>query len=73
MIPNLQFLGIDQLSIAQRLELIDAIWETIPPDVAMSDEGDIPEWHKEVVVDRLKTLDPAKLLTWEEFFTDDEK
>ena len=38
---NIQTLGIDQLSIPDRLELIDQIWDTLPDDIT----DEVPEWH----------------------------
>jgi len=35
-------LGIDQLTVAERLELIEQIWDSLPEQV---EPGDIPEWH----------------------------
>lgn len=39
---SVEALGIDRLSVGQRLELIDLIWESLPPQV---DAADVPEWH----------------------------
>ncbi|MCE9568051.1 MAG: addiction module protein [Planctomycetes bacterium] len=36
-------LGIDQLTVAERLELIEQIWDSLPEQVEPSD---IPEWHR---------------------------
>lgn len=35
-------LGIDRLSVGERLELIDQIWESLPQSIAPSD---VPAWH----------------------------
>jgi putative addiction module component (TIGR02574 family) len=35
-------LGIDQLSVGERLELIDAIWDSLPEQV---DPAEVPDWH----------------------------
>lgn len=39
---SLAALGIDQLSVRERLELIEQIWDSLPESV---DPQDIPEWH----------------------------
>lgn len=46
---DLTALGIDRMSVDERLELIDAIWETMPEQMAPSE---IPEWHFEVLARR---------------------
>lgn len=42
MAVNLEALGIHQLSVRDRLELIEQIWDSLPEQVA-ADE--VPEWH----------------------------
>ena len=39
---NIEAFGIDQLSIPDRLELIEQIWDSLPEQV---DPQDVPEWH----------------------------
>jgi putative addiction module component (TIGR02574 family) len=39
---TLESLGIDRLSVAERLELIEQIWDSLPDDVAPEE---VPEWH----------------------------
>jgi putative addiction module component (TIGR02574 family) len=41
MSPILSELGIDRLSVAERLELIGEIWDTLPSDAELP----IPDWH----------------------------
>jgi hypothetical protein len=36
------------------------------PDPDPSPATNLPEWHREVVMDRLKTLKEEELLTWDE-------
>lgn len=43
-------LGIDRLSVPERLELIEQIWDSLPVGVAPEE---VPEWHKEVLTERL--------------------
>jgi len=40
MAVTLESLGIDRLSVAERLDLIEQIWDSLPDDFA-----DIPDWH----------------------------
>jgi putative addiction module component (TIGR02574 family) len=39
---SLETLGIDQLSVEERLELIEQIWNSLPERVAPSE---VPAWH----------------------------
>src|SRR5205823_4561229 len=39
---NVETLGIDRLSVRERLELIEQIWNTLPEQV---DPEDVPPWH----------------------------
>jgi putative addiction module component (TIGR02574 family) len=39
---NVEALGIDRLSIGERLELIEVIWNSLPQKV---DPADVPPWH----------------------------
>jgi putative addiction module component (TIGR02574 family) len=39
---NAAALGIDQLSVGDRLDLIEQIWESLPRQV---DAADVPPWH----------------------------
>jgi putative addiction module component (TIGR02574 family) len=39
---SLEALGIDQLSVRERLELIEQIWDSLPDQVRPED---IPDWH----------------------------
>ncbi|MBX7104474.1 MAG: addiction module protein [Gemmataceae bacterium] len=42
MAHSLTSFGIDQLSVRERLELIDQIWDSLPEAVSPQD---VPEWH----------------------------
>jgi len=46
----LESLGIDRLSIAERLELIEQIWDSLPDDVA---PDEVPAWHLAELAHRL--------------------
>ena len=39
---SIEALGIDQLTVRERLELIEQIWDTLPTEVAPEE---VPEWH----------------------------
>jgi len=39
---NLQAIGIDRLSVSERLELIEQIWDTLPEQVNVDE---VPAWH----------------------------
>jgi putative addiction module component (TIGR02574 family) len=39
---SIESFGIDQLSVGDRLELIEQIWDSLPEPVSPQD---IPEWH----------------------------
>ncbi len=39
---NLEALGIDRLSVSDRLELIDLLWDSLPEQVEATD---VPAWH----------------------------
>lgn len=61
---TLQQLGIDRLSVAERLELIGAIWDSLPDAV---EESDIPDWHRRELERRLAAAEanPAAGIPWE--------
>ncbi len=40
--PTIQGLGIDRLSVRERLELIEQIWDSLPASV---DPAEVPAWH----------------------------
>jgi len=39
---NIEALGIDRLSVGERLELIEQIWNSLPDQV---DPAEVPAWH----------------------------
>jgi putative addiction module component (TIGR02574 family) len=39
---NIEALGIHQLSVGERLELIEQIWSSLPVEVAPQE---VPDWH----------------------------
>ena len=40
---SIETLGIDRLSVAERLELIEQIWNSLPDKI---DPQDVPDWHR---------------------------
>jgi putative addiction module component (TIGR02574 family) len=47
---NANDFGIDGLSVGERLELIQLLWDSLPPQVAPED---VPDWHRELLDQRL--------------------
>ncbi len=55
---SLEAFGIDQLTVADRLELIERIWDSLPEQVSAQD---IPEWHRaELKIRRARAETDAK-------------
>ena len=46
---NIAALGIDRLSVRERLEMIEQIWDSLPEQV---DSADVPPWHLEELARR---------------------
>ncbi|MBI2805776.1 MAG: addiction module protein [Planctomycetes bacterium] len=65
MVQKLQSLGIDRMTVSERLDLIAAIWDSIPEPANASDA---PEWHMEEIKRRLATADsdPKGSKPWNE-------
>ena len=42
MTPTLESLGIDRLSVRERLDLIERVWDSLPEEVA---PDEVPAWH----------------------------
>jgi len=62
---SLEALGIDRLSVSERLELIELIWDSLPEQVTPME---IPDWHKEVLAKRIADADanPGAVVPWRE-------
>jgi putative addiction module component (TIGR02574 family) len=62
---TLQALGIDQLSIAERLRLVEEIWDSISDDVR---ELEMPDWHRLELDRRIAAADanPSAALSWDD-------
>jgi putative addiction module component (TIGR02574 family) len=58
-------LGIDRLSVDERLQLIDEIWESIRPAV---EQTPLTDEERQLLDQRLATLDanPQNVTSWEE-------
>jgi putative addiction module component (TIGR02574 family) len=61
--PTLQRLGIDRLDIAERLELIGQIWDSL----ADEDDLPLPEWHLRELERRRAAaeVDPGAGIPWD--------
>ena len=47
---SIESLGIDRISVGERLELIEKIWDSLPEEVT---PGEVPEWHLAELARRL--------------------
>ena len=65
MAMTLKDLGIDLLSVRERLDLIEQIWDSLPAQVQ---PDEVPEWHKEVLAERLAEAEahPGGGVPWRE-------
>ena len=65
MAQSLSDVAISQLSIAERLDLISVLWDSIPDSL---EELPIPDWHREELKRRLAAADadPDGAIPWEE-------
>lgn len=65
MAVSVQELGIDRLSVREKLDLIEEIWDTLP-EAVQPDE--IPDWHKRVLAERLAEAEanPGGGVLWRE-------
>lgn len=64
MAQSLSDVAINQLSVAERLDLISVLWDSIPNSL---EELPIPEWHREELERRLAAADadPGGAIPWE--------
>ena len=65
MAQSLSDVAIKQLSVAERLDLISELWDSIPDSL---DELPMPDWHREELERRLAAADadPDAAIPWEE-------
>jgi putative addiction module component (TIGR02574 family) len=61
----LQLLGIDRLSIADRMRLVEEIWDSIANE---SNTVDVPDWHKQIIEERLAECgaNPENQISWDD-------
>jgi putative addiction module component (TIGR02574 family) len=54
-----------QMTVAERLELIGQVWDTL---VETPEAVEVPQWHKDVLEERLAALDrdPSQLVPFDE-------
>ncbi len=55
---SIEAFGIDRLSVCERLELIEQIWDSLPDQVA-ADE--VPEWHLAELAQRRALADSQQV------------
>ena len=62
---TIESLGIDRLSVREKLELIDQIWDSLPESV---EPGEVPAWHLEEIARRRAEVDanPRQGRPWRE-------
>jgi len=65
MAVTIKELGIDRLSVRERLDLIEQLWDSLPEAVA---PDEVPVWHKEVLAKRLAEAEtnPGGGVPWRE-------
>jgi putative addiction module component (TIGR02574 family) len=65
MAQSLSNVAIKQLSVAERLDLISELWDSIPDSL---EELPMPGWHREELERRLAAADadPGAAIPWEE-------
>jgi putative addiction module component (TIGR02574 family) len=56
MAVSIEAMGIDRLSVRERLELIEQIWDSLPQDV---NPDEVPEWHLVELAKRRAEADAA--------------
>ena len=52
---------IERMSVAERLELMEEIWASCRREIA---EPETPEWHREILRERLKKIEEGSLSTY---------
>jgi putative addiction module component (TIGR02574 family) len=65
MIATMKALGIDQLSVAERIALVQEIWDSIAAEDAAPDLTDAQRQELDRRIARLDA-DPQNVLTWDE-------
>jgi putative addiction module component (TIGR02574 family) len=69
MSATIEALGIDRLSVRERLDLIEQIWDSLPEAV---EPGEVPEWHLAELARRRAEADarPGEGRPWREVLED---
>jgi putative addiction module component (TIGR02574 family) len=69
MAVSIESLGIDRLSVPEKLDLIGQIWDSLPESV---EPGEVPEWHLEEIARRRADVDahPSQGRPWGEVLGD---
>ena len=62
---SIESLGIHQLSVTERLDLIDQIWDSLPERI---EPREVPEWHLAELAQRLSRMksEPVVGKPWRE-------
>jgi putative addiction module component (TIGR02574 family) len=65
MAVSIKDLGIDRLSVREKLDLIEQIWDSLPAELQ---PDEVPDWHKEVLAKRLAEAEanPGVGVPWRE-------
>ena len=65
MSTTLGMLGVDRMTVSERLQLLDAIWDSIPD---APEALELPEWQREELTRRLAAADadPSGGVSWED-------
>ena len=61
MIVSIEAMGIDRLSVSERLELIEKIWDSLPEQVAAED---VAPWHLAELAKRRAEAKPGTGKPW---------
>lgn len=58
--------GFDALSVEEQIDYVQSLWNHI---AARPEEVPVPDWHREILAERLSAHDasPSDTKTWEEF------
>ena len=57
--------GFDELTADEQVEYVQELWDYIVD--SRSDEISIPDWHRELIKERLARENPEEGISWEEF------
>jgi putative addiction module component (TIGR02574 family) len=68
-VSKLQSFGIDQLSVEDRLDLIEEIWDSLPESMT---PAEVPDWHLAILAERVAAADarPNDGRPWREALAD---